>query len=300
MGVLYSIYNKTDNILKIISSKYWYKNVFSMLRKSGVIVFPNGYRLRVSGNSFRDILQLYFFSVRYGVKIGETWKVDLDSHSVITPDGIKLSLRALDPLIFAETFLYDVHFLDFDLTGKTVIHAGAYVGETALYYASKGAEVYAFEPQPECYRIALLNLDLNPELREKITIRDWAIGTDGEVEFPDVGCNGGVSAYGNAQRRTKVRSVSISTVLKEFDIKRPNILDLDVKGAEFLVVNDEVLKEFDVIRIEYSTAINGKILGTIGELIGELRGYGFNKFRVYKHNEERSDLSEHGTLLASK
>ena len=292
-----------DNILfalLVLTRPYGFQNLLHFYLKRGKLIFPNKFSITINKNNFRDILQLYMFSRIYGVNINNRWKVDEQNYTITTPCGIKFSLEGFDALIFAETFLYDSHFIDFDLTGKTVIHAGAYVGETALYYAKKGAIVYAFEPNPDCYRIASLNLKLNPELAKNIVLENYAIGEDGYVEFPNIKCNGAASVYSNIKDKVKVRSVSISTILKEFKINNPDILDIDIKGNEFKVINDKSLEKFNIIRIEYTTEIEGKKLGNVDDIINKLREYGFNKIRIYKHNEMRYDLSEHGTIYAVK
>ena len=60
-----------------------------------------------------------------------------------------------DPLIFSETFLADIHFSNFDLKNKIVIQAGGFIGDTALYYSSRGAKVFSFEPDINSYQLAL-------------------------------------------------------------------------------------------------------------------------------------------------
>ena len=84
------------------------------------------------------------------------------------PDGILLTIDSFDPLIIAETWLYDIHFLDFDLSDWFVLDIGAFVGDTALYYARRGAFVVTVEPLPSNYEVMLRNLELNPELKLKI------------------------------------------------------------------------------------------------------------------------------------
>ena len=277
--------------------------VFStMSKKEGkaTLTFPNGYSITINRDELQDALNLYVFALKYGVDVGRSWKFDENEGIVTTPDGIRFSLRGFDPVIFAETFLYDTHFVDFDLEGRKVIHAGAYVGETALYYAKRGAYVYAFEPQKDCFEIAQRNLELNPDLARRIVLKNWAIGEDDEIEFPDTRCNGGVSRFDDFKKRVKVRSASVSTILKEFDISKPNILDLDIKGSEFQVIKDEAIREFDIVRIEYQTMINSRKVGDVGYLIEKLREYGFTKIRVFKHNELPLDLSINGTIIAQK
>jgi FkbM family methyltransferase len=295
--------NLKNNILFalwMLTKPYGFQNLLHFYLKRGKIKFPNNFSITINKNNFRDILQLYRFSVIYGVNINNRWKVNEQNYTITTPCGLKFSLEGFDALIFAETFLYDSHFIDFDLTGKIVIHAGAYVGETALYYAKRGAIVYAFEPNPDCYRIASLNLKLNPELAKNIVLENYAIGEDGYTEFPNIKCNGGASVYSSIKDKVKVRSVSISTILKEFKISNPDILDIDIKGGEFKVIHDKSLEKFKIIRIEYITEIEGKKLGSVDDIINKLREYGFNKIRIYKHNEMEYDLSEHGTIYAVK
>jgi FkbM family methyltransferase len=292
-----------DNILFalwMLTKPYGFQNLLHFYLKMGKIKFPNNFSITINKNNFIDILQLYKFSLIYGVNINDRWKVNEHDYTITTPCGLKFSLEGFDALIFTETFLYDSHFVDFDLTGKIVIHAGAYVGETALYYAKKGAIVYAFEPNPDCYRIASLNLKLNPELSKNIILENYAIGEDGYVEFPNIKCNGAASVYSNIKDKVKVRSVSISTILKEFKINNPDILDIDIKGNEFKVIYDRSLEKFKIIRIEYITEIEGKKLGSVDDIINKLKEYGFNKIRIYKHNEMGYDLSEHGTIYAVK
>jgi methyltransferase, FkbM family len=294
------LFYKLSYVFLILSYKYGFTNILHFLIKKGRIRFPSGLSIGVNRKNFEDILSLYLFSIKYGADIGNGWKIDENNYTITTPDGIKFSLNGFDSLIFAETFLYDTHFIDYNLEGKTVIQAGAYVGETALYYAKKGAYVYAFEPQLDCYNIAMQNLKLNPQLSSRIVLKNWAIEKDGEIDFPSTKCNGSMSAYNNYKEKVKVRSVSISTILDEFNIANPDILDLDIKGAEFQVINDKAIQKFNIVRIEYTTVIDGKRVGDLGYLIEKLKDYGFTKIRIYKHNEVPVNISVNGTILASK
>jgi len=81
------------------------------------------------------------------------------------PDGILLIIDSFDPVIIAETWLYDIHFLGFNLNDWFVLDIGAFVGDTALYYARRGAFVVAVEPLPSNYETMIRNLELNPELK---------------------------------------------------------------------------------------------------------------------------------------
>ena len=120
------------------------------------------------------------------------------------------------------------------------------------------------------------------------------------IDFPMVEDSGGSSIFETKNRKTvNVRSVSISTILDEFEIKNPYLLDLDIKGAEFDIINDEAISNFKKVRIEYSPYIlhNEKKLYS---LVDKLKDYGFDKSKIYKNYPLRFDLLNHGTLYAEK
>jgi hypothetical protein len=130
------------------------------------------------------------------------------------PDGILLTIDSFDPLIIAETWLYDIHFLGFNLNDWFVLDIGAFVGDTALYYARRGAFVVAVEPLPSNYGVMLRNLELNPELKPRIIPINAAIGGENDfVEFRyNATIDGGVLIHGMGRFVTKVRSMRLSTL----------------------------------------------------------------------------------------
>jgi len=280
------------------------KNNFALIKNRGKLSLKN-ISFTFDKKNKRDVKSLLFFTKRYGVQFRNKrgyWSYNSKKNIIVTPQGIKFYLDHFYPLIFAETFLYDIHFSDFNLDNKIVIQAGGFVGDTALYYAYRGAKVYSFEPEINSYRLALENIKLNPDLSKNIVMKNYAIGKDENIEFPvDYNVTGGASAYSVTKNKTiNTRSVSISTILKELSIKNPFLLDLDIKGKEFEVIKDSSISEFEMVRIEYSSVIDGKKVGSREDIIEALKRYGFNKIRIYKHNELPYDLNEHGTIEARK
>jgi FkbM family methyltransferase len=208
-----------------------------------------------------------------------------------TPDGILLVARALDPIVLVETYLYDIHFLGFDLTDWLIVDVGAYIGDTPLYYAKRGALVVAVEPLPSNYEVMLWNLELNPDLKHRVIPVNAAIsGRDGFVEFSySTPTDGGASIYGGGRFKVKVRSMRLSTLIKEvtsmgLDLGRFKIrvLKMDCKGCEYDVINEvDVLRLFDIVKIEYSGHLRSK---TYHELKSVLEKLGFT-CRVWAHHE---------------
>ena len=280
-----------------------FTNLRNLDKKRGKFICRNGFILKFDKTNVKHMRRLFYFSLFEGILFSNKkgyW--NYKNNIITTPQGIKFDIKLFDETIFAETFLHDIHFSDFNLMDKIVIQAGGFTGDTALYYANRGANVYSFEPDPNSYEAAIRNLKLNPKLDKKIVFQNLAIDKDGIIEFPinDDG-SGGSSIYNTNKNRTvKIRSVSIKTILNEFKIKNPFLLDLDIKGSEFNVINEKALSKFKIIRIEYSTKIGNKKIGSRSYIIKKLKQYGFSNIRIYKHNYGIYDLSEHGTIEAKK
>ena len=290
--------------LTIEGDRYTIENPVSLLlRKQGVAKFSNGYEIPYNRENKKSIVNLVYFVMQSGMRFGEKgnqWKLDPVNGIIRTHQGIKLSLHTIG--LIDETFLYQIHFSGFDLKGRVVITGGAYIGDTPLFYSYYGATVYAFEPDPNSFNQALANVKMNPELSQRINMGNYGIGVDEEIDFPlGTENSGGSSIYHDNQKRTaKVRFLSITTILKQFNISDPYLLDLDIKGSEFNVIEDDSIRKFQKIRIEYSPYLLKSSQKTLDYLIHRLRNYGFLKMRVYKHNDLRFDLENHGVLEAER
>lgn len=284
--------------------RYTIKNPISVIiRKNGLVKFSNGYSIPFDIETKGSILGIVSFALSNGIRFGEgeyEWKLDYKNRIIETHQGIKFKINEVE--LLDETFLYQIHFSGLDLKNKVVVTAGAYIGDTPLFYSYYGAKVYSFEPDPTSYARALGNIKLNPKLSENIVLRNYAIGIDGDIDFPvNPEGSGGSSIYENEGLKSiKTKSKSISTVLNEFSILDPFLLDLDIKGSEFSVIEDGSIKKFQRIRIEYSPYLLKSKDKTLNYLLNKLKDYGFNKFRIYKHNNLRFDLMNHGTLEAEK
>ena len=195
-----------------------------------------------------------------------------------------------------------------DVKGKVVIDVGAYIGDSAIYFALKGArKVVAVEPLLSNYRLMLKNLDLNPELRRRVLpINVTVSGEAGYMEFRyNADVDGGASAYGSGRFTTRVRSMRLSTLIKEVsgaDINlskfKVKVLKADCKGCKYELVNDETIRLFDIVKLEYSGYLVNK---TYHELMGKLEELGF-RCRVWAHNELaiKIGLDRHGTMTCIK
>jgi len=224
------------------------------------------------------------------------------------PDGVLLTFESFDQAVFAETWFYEIHFLGFDLSGWFVLDVGAFVGDTALYYARRGAFVVAVEPVPGNFELMLRNLELNPDLKSRILPINAAVG--GEDGLVELSCEAPVdvsaSIYSPGRLKFKVRSVRLSTLLKEIERMgvdlnsfKVRVLKMDCKGCEYDVIEEvDALKLFDVIKIEYSGYLRNKTYRELKEALERL-GY---RCRVWAHHERALEigLDKHGTLTCTR
>lgn len=91
-------------------------------------------------------------------------------------DGNKIKFHNNEVFTIFESFFYgEYEFVPHCEDEKILIDIGANIGDTALYFANKGYDVYAFEPLPQICEIAYKNINLNPNLKEKIKFFNKAV-----------------------------------------------------------------------------------------------------------------------------
>jgi hypothetical protein len=147
------------------------------LLKGDVIVKCDDDVITLNPNVYSFIVNTYHDGVLRDVYCDKTLRgrlwgaVDLvilkDGRGFRMPDGIIVSFDIID-IVVIETWLYDIHFLGFDLNGWLIVDVGAYIGDTPLHYARRGALVVAVEPLPSNYEVMLWNLELNPDLKHRV------------------------------------------------------------------------------------------------------------------------------------
>jgi FkbM family methyltransferase len=264
--------------------------------------FPGGWEVPVDRSNYATVRSLVDLAAFGGTlaplerAAPGRWGVSFEPPLIETPSRIRFTLDSLNPLIFAETFINDIHFPGSDLQGRNVVDGGAFVGDTALYYASLGARVYSYEPDPGNLAKLRSNLALNPELSGRVTVSGSAIGVDGKVWFEPSDVGGG-SVYGTRRAPVSIPSVSLRTIVDQMD-GPPFLLKLDCKGVEFEVVQQAALREFAAVELEY--AVDNRPGHTVAELLDGLRTAGFSQIRRFKHNWEFFDYDTHGILHAQR
>ena len=184
-----------------------------------------------------------------------------------------------------------------DVKGKDVIDIGANIGDSAIYFALRGAKrVYAFEPYPYSYNIAKKNIKLN-RLEGKITLLNEGCGKSGSIAIKEDYKNTVGTDLKSFKEGKKIRIKGLDEIVKRFNLKHA-ALKVDCEGCEYdLILNasDEALHAFDQIIMEYHYGYRNLVKG--------LRQAGFKvKYNLpkYLHNIEAENSNTYLGLIYAK
>jgi len=167
------------------------------------------------------------------------------------PREVRLWIRPIasdtDP---AHLVFYEKEYEMDDLTGCVVVDIGAGSGDSAIYFASRGAsKVYAYEPSPESFKLAQRNIAEN-KLGGVVKIFN-----EGVSDFEGIGSLKWKPGEPWSGRITKdqggVQVTSIAKVLKG----KVDLLKLDCEGCEFGILRAmekmQLFRFVDSIILEY-------------------------------------------------
>ena len=185
--------------------------------------------------------------------------------------------------------------------GWTVFDLGANVGIVSTLAAKRGAEVYAFEPNPDCFR-RLLKSTLKNHLEARTHAFNVALGAEvgkGSLQVVRGGTTGGtvVTGAGGEQAR-RVSVTTLDQIVAAVGISRIDLLKIDVEGAEADVLRgaERALALTERTIIEYHSA---ELLREVEAVLTD-RGFTSEKRVVYfPEIPERGQL-EVGVLYASR
>ena len=141
-----------------------------------------------------------------------------------------------------------------DVVDKAVVDIGANIGDTAIYFSAKGAKhVYAFEPYPYSYNLAVKNIAEN-DFKNSITLFNIGVGPEiSEIRIKADYKNYGGTDLKNFNAGQKIAITTLEDVVKQYKINNA-ILKIDCEGCEYGIIlnaKKETLQKFDQIMIEY-------------------------------------------------
>jgi len=271
-------------------------------RKNMIIKLKSGGIIEVPPRIYSLLINAYFNNMIHEVyKEGDSLVIDgvikisrINNKFVyITPDGIKL--LAEDPYLgeygetefvtIYQTYILGANSMDPVMNGWLVIDIGSFIGDTALYYAKRGAFVIAVEPVSSHYNVLIENIKLNPELKDRIIPVNVAISDhDGFIDLAIEGiAHGGASQYQDFLNKMRVKAFTLKSLLKYIEevhgirIDRFNVraIKFDCEGCEYDVINNEIdiiSHLFDFLLIECHGYLRNR---TIFDIMNKLHEEGF-------------------------
>ena len=148
-----------------------------------------------------------------------------------------------------------------NVKGMDVVDVGAFVGDSAIYFALKGAKrVIAVEPHPVAYVEMLKNIDVNKLADVVIPVNAALASKPGKICIGDVTVTGTVttrytpSGYGGVDCEDEAPAVTLDELMSRFSINGDEaVLKMDCEGCEFdVILNDyEHVKLFKELIFEY-------------------------------------------------
>lgn len=257
------------------------------LKKEVTIKFKNtNYELTVNSiraiNKIMSIIRWHDYNPELGEYVNKLYSGD-EIFTVL--DDIKIYNPSMYPLneIFIEYFIDYYSDFDIDYKDRIIIDIGANSGDTALYFASKGATVYGFEPVKEYYDMALKNFELNPNLSKNIKIFNYGVSyKKGKI---NIDAMDSTSRYVSEDDSYSVDIISIKDIMNHVT---PDLLKMDCEGCEFEIIENCDLSKFNEIIFEQHSRIVGKDADI---LIDSLKKSGFKIEIAAVFDEDLDDLS---------
>lgn len=123
-----------------------------------------------------------------------------------------------------------------------MVDIGAWIGPISLYSSSKIKKCYSFEPDPIAYGELSQNLALNPQLKEKVSLFNMAITTNGEkvkifsrYSYGDSGTSL-LKRVKSKNDYVEVSSITFERFLADHKVEKVDFIKMNIEGAEFFIV----------------------------------------------------------------
>jgi FkbM family methyltransferase len=192
--------------------------------------------------------------------------------------------QGTDISLVAEIFVRQVYGSDFHQ--KVVVDVGAYNGDSAIYFAKKGARlVIGLEPDPRSLELAKENIKLN-NLQDRVKLLNVALSTrTGESKLGLNAETPNISQIAEATSMPdgglEVETVTVEEIMRRFNLQKIDFLKMNCEGCEYGIIRtlpDNALDSINEIILEFH---NGpldipKILSKHGftiTMIGHSFGY---------------------------
>jgi FkbM family methyltransferase len=207
-------------------------------------------------------------------------EIDSAHYTLSLPSGETFLVRRArgwqDAGVIHETFVVGAYADHPSVDGKTVLDIGANIGDTAVYFAKRGAHVIAYEPDSQMCALARRNAELNAV---RVDFVNAGVGAASETLLlstsPDGADTMSVTRFPATRPLNRLHTRSVPVRIVKFgdvlaDLGSVFLLKLDCEGCEYpalRALSHDALRTIDHIVMEYHA--HG------GELAEMLRAAGF-------------------------
>ena len=152
---------------------------------------------------------------------------------------IWLRVPSSDIPTFRQVFTYEDYNFEALESPKLIIDAGANIGLTSVYFACKypDSKIIAIEPEESNYSLLLKNIEPYPNITplkaalwhkdEEISLTDPGLGNWGFMTESKISNSNNSKKY-----RHNVEGVTVDNLIKKFNLKKIDILKIDIEGSE--------------------------------------------------------------------
>jgi FkbM family methyltransferase len=221
-----------------------------------------GYAILKESDVKYDLELAYDFFDRYFRLKNEQRIYKKGGELFVEIEGLVFHVSSLDVLITLTEIFEEKCYDFFDVKNKTVLDVGGFVGDSAIFFASKGAKkIVVYEANPSMANIAEQNIELN-NLADKIQVRKSAVAkTCGFQSFyfkQDHPNMSSLSSKAKNMTKLKVPAVSLPSIIDE--LGHVDVMKMDCEGAEH-----------ELLKSSYKEGVLNKVDKIIMEVHGPLQ-----------------------------
>jgi FkbM family methyltransferase len=190
-----------------------------------------------------------------------------------------------------------------DVKNKVVTDIGAFIGDTSIYFAIKGANtIYAIEPHPGAYEELVENIRLN-NLESKIIPLNVGIGYKANYFTVNVKTKQAPQIYlRNSQGQgVKVSASTLSDIIKNYNIYT-DVLKMDCEGCEYdIILNDyTTVSKFEQIVFEYHAYNTNISINNLMNILNQSHSCEFVNENIYRKNDPTWNRDKIGMIYCVK